>query len=184
MIRTSKAYYIDDGVVIKGSLLKNFYDSGYTFYPSNLGCGFTSQYIKESDIGESVFYRKRDAQIGSTYIDKLKNKDNEIQKLFVKLQIKNEMQNKLEAEVNRLSELISDKVGDCCIGVWCKDCVHYGTDQSMINLLATGFRTYQLKKSGYVTEVKGRVMYCKKHLHDICKEFKSNKNNFTNGEQK
>lgn len=59
MFSSSRAYYIDDDVIIKGFLLKHFFDPGYTFYPLDFGCGFSSQYISESDIGKIVFYKKK-----------------------------------------------------------------------------------------------------------------------------
>ena len=62
MFSSSRAYYIDDGVIIKGDLLKRFFYPGYTFYPLDFGCGFSLQYISETDIGNTVFYKKRDAK--------------------------------------------------------------------------------------------------------------------------
>lgn len=69
----------------------------------------------------------------------------------------------LEKEVKRLSELITSKVDGCNIGAWCKDCIHYGHDKSVIihnGILGT-----------WESWIGGEVQYCKKHIHDICYEF-------------
>lgn len=73
------------------------------------------------------------------------------------------MKSKLEDEVKRLAELISAQVEDCKIGVWCKDCQHFGTDRSL-------FEDFGIHNS-YIMEVDGIVKYCKKHLHELCPEF-------------
>lgn len=69
----------------------------------------------------------------------------------------------LEAEVERLAELISSEVKDCKVGPWCNDCQHVGYDSAKV---------YDSGIFGrYVEACAGSVQYCKKHLHEICPEF-------------
>ena len=76
----------------------------------------------------------------------------------------------LEKEVQRLAELISSEVTDCKVGVWCKDCEHYGHEQSKVdNVEMLGFDI------PFIREIGGTVQYCKKHLHEFCSEFEQRK---------
>lgn len=70
-----------------------------------------------------------------------------------------QMKKKLDEETKRLAELISAQVEDCRVGPWCKDCVHIGYDVSKVY----GIEHYE--------ETAGQVIYCKKHIHEMCKEF-------------
>lgn len=74
------------------------------------------------------------------------------------------MKHKLEEEVKRLADAISDKVEDCKVGFWCKDCKYVGYDHSEI-------KDYDTYGDLYIREVAGKVQYCKKHLHEVCPEF-------------
>lgn len=93
--------------------------------------------------------------------DKIKNLENTI---AAKDSEYNCLKERLENEIIRLSELISEKTTDCNVGIWCEDCVHCGRDSEII---------YRCKDfSGiWIFEDAGKVIYCKKHIHDICPEF-------------
>lgn len=84
-----------------------------------------------------------------------------------------ELKNKLEEEVQRLSELISAEVKDCKVGVWCKDCQHMGKDYSFVKKKEIDDLTGYLMWTKNITG--GEVQFCKKHLHDICPEFELRK---------
>ena len=71
----------------------------------------------------------------------------------------------LNKEVQRLAAVISASNKDCNVGVWCKDCEHLGKERSEIREYThSEFLPY------YTTLVDGEVIYCKKHLHEICPE--------------
>lgn len=78
---------------------------------------------------------------------------------YERLKYCEQMNKKLDEETKRLSELISAQVEDCRVGPWCKDCVYIGYDLSKVD----GFGGYE--------ETSGQVIYCKKHIHEMCKEF-------------
>ena len=74
------------------------------------------------------------------------------------------LKDELELEVARLAELLSDKTEGCSVGPWCKDCRHMGTDVSQVD-------EFLPEEWVYIDGTAGRVMYCKKHLHEVCPEF-------------
>ncbi len=78
------------------------------------------------------------------------------------------MNDELEKETKRLAELISSQTEDCKVGVWCKECNHVGYDGSKL----TDFDLFI--GYPYVRRRAGKVMFCKKHLHEICPEFEQN----------
>lgn len=78
------------------------------------------------------------------------------------------LKNELEKEVQRLAELITKKTDDCEVGVWCKDCKHCGTD---IAETKEALVDYGMLRWSWIKSSGGKVQYCKKHLHEICKEF-------------
>ena len=75
------------------------------------------------------------------------------------------MHKELELEVKRLAALITEKTEDCNMGPWCYDCKHLGKDRSTTYCF-DGFFGFSM-----VDQTSGEVMYCKKHLHEICPEF-------------
>jgi len=75
---------------------------------------------------------------------------------------------KLEAEIERLGELITSQTKDCKMGPWCKDCAHYGQDWSDIQVWNGSFMLCDSYNKRF-----GIVGYCKKHLHELCKEFEA-----------
>lgn len=81
------------------------------------------------------------------------------------LRVCEEMKTKLEDEVKRLSELISSQNPDCKVGPWCKDCAHIGRDSSEVHYYTPSI------EFGCAKTVAGEVIYCKKHIHDMCPEF-------------
>lgn len=85
---------------------------------------------------------------------------------YERLKDREEMCTQLLLEVQRLSNLITEKTEDCNIGPWCKGCIHRGVDESVIY-----FPHSPLLGNLYVKETAGRVEYCKKHLHELCPEF-------------
>lgn len=79
------------------------------------------------------------------------------------------LKDELEKEVQRLADLITSQTKDCKMGVWCKDCRHCGTDKSVVeNYL---WDNGSIIDWFFINTSGGEVMYCKKHLHEICKEF-------------
>ena len=88
---------------------------------------------------------------------------NEYEKLCDRAKLVDE----LEKECQRLADMVSAKVEDCKIGVWCKDCRFLGEDRSIVEN-ATPIWGLPLIK-----ECAGKVQYCKKHLHEICPEFEN-----------
>lgn len=83
------------------------------------------------------------------------------------LRVCEEMKTKLEDEVKRLSELISSQNPDCKVGPWCKDCAHVGRDSSEVSFLTEN------PLFPHSRVVAGEVIYCKKHIHDMCPEFEN-----------
>ncbi len=83
---------------------------------------------------------------------------------YERLQDCEKMMSKLNEENKRLAELVSSKVDDCKIGPWCKDCLHIGRDQSVL-------KETDVFGNVFVRKVAGKVLYCKKHLHELCPEF-------------
>lgn len=73
------------------------------------------------------------------------------------------MNNELEKEIGRLAEQISVQTENCKVGVWCKGCIHMGHDFSQVDHYS--YWEYGAK------DVCGNVIYCKKHLHELCPEF-------------
>lgn len=71
-----------------------------------------------------------------------------------------------DEENARLSEEISAKTTDCKVGIWCKDCIYQGYYNEWGN--ATFWDTEYFNPSTHY--------YCKKHLYDLCPEFR-HKNN-------
>lgn len=81
---------------------------------------------------------------------------------LIKLQNEN---TSLRGEVDRLAELVSAKVSDCKVGVWCNDCRHIGHEEaSYLCEYGNCFEVWEKR-------VAGKVQYCKKHIHSICPEF-------------
>lgn len=72
---------------------------------------------------------------------------------------------KLNEEIKKLGEVISASNKECNVGPWCKDCAHIRHDNY-------GLKTYSVRGRGYYYENPGEdeVMYCVKHLHDLCPE--------------
>lgn len=84
---------------------------------------------------------------------------------YEKLVEKAQMVDELEKEVSRLATLISVNNQDCNVGAWCTDCEHLGTDYAEVrDYPYGGFSPV------YTSVIGGEVIYCKKHLHDICPE--------------
>lgn len=76
-----------------------------------------------------------------------------------------ELKDELEKEVQRLANQITSQTKDCKMGEWCRDCVHLGRDFSAIE--------YERSEGLWHSEICGKAVYCKKHLHEICPEFES-----------
>lgn len=73
---------------------------------------------------------------------------------------------KADEENARLSEEISAKTTDCKVGIWCKDCIYQGYYGEWARATFWG-NEYFNASTHY---------YCKKHLYDLCPEFR-HKNN-------
>jgi len=73
----------------------------------------------------------------------------------------------LNAEVKRLAALISASNKECNVGPWCNDCKHMRSDRVVTAGEEQEFcgRYY---RTGVIVD--GDVMYCAKHLHDLCPE--------------
>lgn len=81
----------------------------------------------------------------------------------------------LQKEVERLaSELIikSKEETGCAVGPWCKGCIHVAVEAAsyMAHIVDTTYES-EFSNTFRVTDEVGRVMYCRKHIHDICPEF-------------
>lgn len=83
---------------------------------------------------------------------------------YEKLRDHAKLVDELEKECQRLADVISAKVVDCKVGVWCKDCKFLGKDRAVVGM---GGLPYSL----FIKECAGEVQYCKKHLYKICPEF-------------
>lgn len=66
-------------------------------------------------------------------------------------------------EVKKLANEISAKVGDCSIGPWCNGCEH--KMEAVIKKKSYDCTNMWTSYSGE------SVIYCGKHLHEICPEF-------------
>lgn len=84
-----------------------------------------------------------------------------------KLDEANAMNKQLRLEVQRLSEEISAQNTNCHVGAWCKDCAHVKHDEAIVKQ-----DTRYPDPFGYYSKstIDGKVIYCGKHLHDLCPE--------------
>ena len=73
-----------------------------------------------------------------------------------------------DREKARLSEEISAKTTDCKVGIWCKDCIYRGYYEEWAHAAFSSWGTEYFNTSTHY--------YCKKHLYDLCPEFR-HKNN-------
>lgn len=74
----------------------------------------------------------------------------------------------LNAEVKRLAALVSASNKECNVGAWCNDCEHMRSDR-----VVTGGVEQEIAPGRYYqtnVNVDGDVMYCAKHLHELCPE--------------
>lgn len=78
----------------------------------------------------------------------------------------------LNHEVQRLAALISASNKECSVGPWCKDCDHIRSDKSITRGLETEFAPGKYYYTNPIVE--GEVMYCSKHLHELCPEHSKN----------
>jgi len=70
----------------------------------------------------------------------------------------------LRKDIKRLAEMVSAETESCKVGAWCEDCKYIAyTRHTPMNM--------DLSESAYSHASDGRVMYCKKHLAEICAEF-------------
>lgn len=76
----------------------------------------------------------------------------------------------LNEEVKRLAALISASNKECNVGPWCNDCKHMRSDRvvAAVEKKVAHGRYYQ------EVTVDGDVMYCAKHLHELCPEHSEN----------
>lgn len=89
-------------------------------------------------------------------------------KVVQKLDDAEKMNQQLQLEVQRLAEEISAQNTDCQVGAWCKDCRHIRYDRAVIAKSDVPYGYYAKKL------INGNVMYCSKHLHDLCPEHSKN----------
>ena len=75
-----------------------------------------------------------------------------------------------DRENARLSEEISAKTTDCKVGIWCKDCIYRGYYEEWANANISSWGEYYNILTHY---------YCKKHLYDLCPEFRHKTNSNT-----
>ncbi len=73
-----------------------------------------------------------------------------------------------DEENARLSEEISAKTTDCKVGIWCKDCIYRGYYNEWADATYSSWGNEYFNVSTHY--------YCKKHLYDLCPEFR-HKNN-------
>ena len=75
-----------------------------------------------------------------------------------------------DEENARLSEEISAKTTDCKVGIWCKDCIYRGYYEEWAGATIFSWGEYYNTLTHY---------YCKKHLYDLCPEFRHKNNSNT-----
>ena len=75
-----------------------------------------------------------------------------------------------DKENARLSEEISAKTTDCKVGIWCKDCIYRGYYEEWSGATIFSWGEYYNTSTHY---------YCKKHLYDLCPEFRHKTNSNT-----
>ena len=84
---------------------------------------------------------------------------------------KNELQNRIkkqDKEIKRLANIISASNKECKVGPWCKDCDHVRHDNYGVEKYSPWGGYY------YVNPGEDEVMYCVKHLHELCPEHSKN----------
>lgn len=78
-------------------------------------------------------------------------------------------QDALMNEVFRLKEIIDAQVVDCNVGPWCNGCIHKGEDQAYHNYEGEWLYGQFVR----VDSELGKIIFCKKHLHELCPEFEA-----------
>ena len=95
-----------------------------------------------------------------------KAEENEKKELHNKALSSRECAERADRENARLSEEISAKTADCKVGIWCKDCIYRGYYEEWARATFWG-NEYFNASTHY---------YCKKHLYDLCPEFRHKSN--------
>ena len=98
-----------------------------------------------------------------------KAEENEKKELRNKASSSRECAERADRENVRLSEEISAKTTDCKVGIWCKDCIYQGYYNGWENAIFWD-NEYFNTSTHY---------YCKKHLYDLCPEFRHETNSNT-----
>ena len=75
---------------------------------------------------------------------------------------------KLNEEIKKLADIISSSNKECSIGPWCKDCDHVRHDKYGVQKRSRWGGYY------YANPDEDEVMYCVKHLHELCPEHSKN----------
>lgn len=77
----------------------------------------------------------------------------------------------LQKETRRLADAISANNESCRVGAWCTDCEHIRYDKSVITTdnCDPSILCFTTKY------IEGEVMYCAKHLHELCPEHSKHK---------
>lgn len=99
-------------------------------------------------------------------IEELNAKNNDLKYTLAQ---KEEQITRLHEECLRLRDVINAKVEDCKVGPWCLTCDHYRTDTSQ----KVWGAVINANSNVWVREPDdkdGTIMYCAKHLHDLCPE--------------
>lgn len=60
-MRAQEAWYIDDGILVEGILVRAFF-SRPVFFPRSLACGFYSQTIFKRDFKKNIFFSEEAAR--------------------------------------------------------------------------------------------------------------------------
>ena len=96
--------------------------------------------------------------------------ENEKKELVESVAISRECAKRADEENARLSEEISAKTTDCKVGIWCKDCLYRGYFNEWAGAAISSRGEYYNMSTRY---------YCKKHLYDLCPEFRHKTNSNT-----
>ena len=96
--------------------------------------------------------------------------ENEKKELVESVTTSRECAKRADEENARLSEEISAKTTDCKVGIWCKDCIYRGYYNGWAGATISSWGEYYNMSTHY---------YCKKHLYDLCPEFRHKTNSNT-----
>lgn len=102
--------------------------------------------------------------------DEFRKKEHESNVNLVNFTTEKERNRELTKEIERVvnENHLMVKDAGCEVGEWCKDCIHCGYAFIEKEQYATcGWYLYDIPEK--------KLIYCKKHIHEICSEFEKMK---------